>query len=146
VLWIERMLAFQVLPKLRDAAGDDELRAAFEEHLLETRRHAETVERVFEAVGSHPSPIYDPAMSSLASQHDELAEKIVSDGLRDVFHADAAARTEHLELAAYESLLGLADVVDGDVKKPLEQNRDDESQALKKVEKIASRLRKDAVS
>jgi ferritin-like metal-binding protein YciE len=140
------MLAFEVLPKLRDAVADAELRDAVQEHLLETRTHAGNVESVFEIVGSHPSSIYDPAMSALASQHDELAEKVVADGLRDVFHADSAARTEHLELAAYESVLGLVELVEGDAKKPLESNRDDEKQALAKVEKIASRLRKESAS
>ena len=138
------MLAFEVLPKLRDAVADAELGAAVEEHLLETRRHAENVESVFATVGSHPSSIYDPAMSALANQHDELAEKVVSEQLRDLFHADAAARTEHLELAAYAGLLGLADIVDGDAKKPLASNRDDEEQALKKIERIASRLREES--
>lgn len=141
------MLAFEVLPKLRDAASDDELRAAFEEHLLETRVHVERVETVFESVASHPSSIYDSTLSALAKQHDELAGKAVSDTLRDLVHADAAARTEHLELAAYEGVLGLVETLDvGDAKQPLEQNRDDERSALKKVDKIASRLRKEAPS
>ena len=73
------MLAFEVLPKLREAIVDEELRAAVEQHLRETRRHAENVERVFELVGSQPSSIYDPALSALAAQHDELAGKIVAE-------------------------------------------------------------------
>jgi ferritin-like metal-binding protein YciE len=141
------MLAFEVLPRLREAVVDEELRAIVQKHLLETRRHAENVERAFELVGSHPSSIYDPALSALAQQHDELAGKIVADPLRDVFHADAAARTEHLELAAYESVLGLVPLVDGgDAKTSLEDNRDDERKALAKVEKIAARLRKEAAA
>jgi ferritin-like metal-binding protein YciE len=139
------MLAFEVLPKLRDAVSDEELRQTVQQHLLETRRHAENVERVFDEVGSHPSSIYDPALSALASQHDELAKKIVAEPLRDVFHADAATRTEHLELAAYTAVLGLVEVVSaGGAGKPLEDNRDDEKEALGKVERIATRLREEA--
>jgi ferritin-like metal-binding protein YciE len=138
------MLAFEVLPKLRDAVADEELRAAVQEHLLETRAHVERVEQAFESLGSHPSSIYSPTTSALAAEHDELAEKVVETGLRDVWHAHAAARTEHLELAMYESVLALAQALDGDaLRSGLEENRGQEQQALAKVEKIAARLRKE---
>lgn len=137
------MLAFEALPKLRDAASDDELRAAFEEHLLETREHVARVEAAFEHLGSHPSSIYNPTLSALAAEHDELAGKIVEDRLRDVWHAHAAARTEHLELALYEGVLALAEALEagGDVGSALEESRRQEQHALETVEQIASRLR-----
>ncbi len=138
------MLAFEVLPKLRDAVSDEELRAAVQEHLLETRAHVERVEQAFEGLGSHPSSIYSPTTSALAAEHDELAEKVVEARLRDVWHAHAAARTEHLELAMYESVLALAQALDGDeLRSELEENHQQEQQALAKVEKIAARLRKE---
>jgi ferritin-like metal-binding protein YciE len=138
------MLAFEVLPKLRDAVSDEELRAAVQEHLLETRGHVERVEHAFESLGSHPSSIYSPTVSALAAEHDELADKVVEDGLRDVWHAHAAARTEHLELAMYESVLALAQALDADEPRSgLEENRGQEQQALAKVEQVAARLRKE---
>jgi ferritin-like metal-binding protein YciE len=138
------MLAFEVLPELRDAVSDDELRTAVEEHLLETRGHVERVEQTFEALGSHPSSIYSPTVSALAAEHDELAGKVVEARLRDVWHAHAAARTEHLELAMYESVLALAQAFDADgLRSGLQQNRGQEEEALAKVEQIAARLRKE---
>lgn len=142
LLWTERMLAFEVLPELRDAVSDEELRGAVEEHLLETRGHVERVEQAFESLGSHPSSIYSPTVSALVAEHDELAGKVVEDRLRDVWHAHAAARTEHLELALYESVLALAQALDADEPRSgLEENRDQERQALETVEVIARRLR-----
>jgi ferritin-like metal-binding protein YciE len=136
------MLAFEVLPELRDTVSDDELRGAVEEHLLETRGHVGRVEQAFESLGSHPSSIYSPTLSALVSEHDELAGKVVEDRLRDVWHAHAAARTEHLELAMYESVLPLAQVLDADeLRSGLEENRAQERRALETVEQIAARLR-----
>jgi ferritin-like metal-binding protein YciE len=136
------MLAFEVLPKLRDAVADEELRAAVEEHLLETRGHVERVEGAFESLGSHPSSIYSPTVSALVAEHDELAGKVVEDRLRDVWHAHAAARTEHLELAMYESVIALSQALDADEPRSgLEENRGQERHALEQVEQIASRLR-----
>jgi ferritin-like metal-binding protein YciE len=138
------MLAFEVLPKLRDTVADEELRGAVEEHLLETRGHVERVEQAFESLGSHPSSIYSPTVSALVAEHDELAGKVVEDRLRDVWHAHAAARTEHLELAMYESVLALAQALDADeLRSGLEENRNQERQALETVEQIAGRLRKE---
>jgi ferritin-like metal-binding protein YciE len=144
LLWAERMLAFEVLPKLRGAVSDDELRGAVQEHLLETRGHVDRVEQAFETVGSHPSSIYSPTVSALVAEHDELAGKVVEARLRDVWHAHAAARTEHLELAMYESVLALAEALDaGELRFGLEENREQEQQALAKVEHIAARLRQE---
>ncbi len=138
------MLAFEVLPELRDAVSDDELRAAVEEHLLQTRGHVERVEQAFEALGSHPSSIYSPTLSALIAEHDELAGKVVEARLRDVWHAHAAARTEHLELAMYESVLALARAFDADgLRRGLQENRGQEEEALAKVEQIAARLRQE---
>lgn len=138
------MLAFEALPKLRDAASNEELRDAFEQHLLETRTHVERVEAAFESLGAHPSSIYNPTLSALLAEHDELAGKVVEDRLRDVWHAHAAARTEHLELAIYESVLPLAETLGADdARSALEENREQEEHALETVEKIADGIRKE---
>jgi ferritin-like metal-binding protein YciE len=138
------MLAFEALPKLRDASSNADLRDAFEQHLLETRGHVERVEAAFERVGAHPSSIYNPTVSALLAEHDELAGKVVEERLRDVWHAHAAARTEHVELAIYESVLALAEALDADdVRSALEENRKQEQHALDTVEKIAAEIRQE---
>src|SRR5450432_1873050 len=44
----------KALPKMAKAATDDDLREAFESHLLETEGHVQKVERVFELFGQKP--------------------------------------------------------------------------------------------
>jgi ferritin-like metal-binding protein YciE len=144
-LWLERMLAFEVLPQLAREAQSESLAHAFEEHLEQTRGHATRVEEVFRAVSGESSSSLDPAAKRLFEHHDELAQKIVEPLLRDVFHAAAAAKTEHYELAGYETLIELGNALGVDVG-PLEQNRDEDAQALEQVESIGARLGREAGS
>ena len=46
MLWIERQLADDVLPRLREQAHAPHLRAGFDRHLLETEAHVSTVRDV----------------------------------------------------------------------------------------------------
>src|SRR5438552_16181637 len=41
----------KALPKMAKTSSSDELRSAFEEHLEQTKTHAERIERVFELLG-----------------------------------------------------------------------------------------------
>ncbi|HSP72776.1 MAG TPA: DUF892 family protein, partial [Gaiellaceae bacterium] len=73
--------------------------------------------------------------------HDELAGSIVDPVLRDVFHAAAAAKTEHAAIAAYTTLIALAEALElPDAVRLLERNRDEDAEALDRVERAAERL------
>jgi ferritin-like metal-binding protein YciE len=136
VLWVERMLAFEALPKLIEEIRDGDLKAALEEHLDQTRYHAARVEEAFRKAGAEPASARSAALAGALDQHDE--QQVKEPTLRDYFHAVGAARTEHLELGLYDALLPLA----GDeAESLLEQNRKDEEAALGRLVKIAARLR-----
>jgi ferritin-like metal-binding protein YciE len=135
LLWVERTLEFEALPKLIDEVRDGELRTALEEHLAQTKAHASRVEEVFRAAGAEPTAARSAALASALEQHD--AQDAKEPTLRDVFHASGAARTEHLELGLYDALLLLAE---GEAASLLMENRKDEEDALKRVGKIAERL------
>jgi ferritin-like metal-binding protein YciE len=142
-LWIERVLAFEVLPQLRREADSEWLVEPFDAHLEETRVHAERLEGVFVQLGAEPTSAISTPLEGLRRQHDDNVGKIVEPRLRDIFLAGAAAKTEHLELALYASLIQLAPTlgVDGGQLGPLEQNRREEAHALEKVEAAAAKLR-----
>jgi len=144
MLWTERTLAFEVLPKLHGAVRSQKLADVVAEHLAQTKDHAARVEQVFRAVNAEPSSNLDAAAEKLAQQHDELAEKIVDERLADAFHAIAGTATEHHELAAYDALLALGRALDlGDARALLERNRKEEEQALDKLEQELERLVKE---
>ena len=134
-----------MLPQLQQEADSEWLAEPFAEHLEETRAHAARVEEVFLQLGAEPTSAISTPLEGLRRQHDDNVEKLVEPRLRDIFLAGAAAKTEHLELALYESLIQLAPAlaVDGgelDVG-PLEQNRREEAHALEAVEQAAAKLR-----
>jgi ferritin-like metal-binding protein YciE len=134
------MLVFEVLPQLRKEIDSEWLATPVSEHLEQTREHAARLERVFLQLGAEPSSAASPPFEGLRRQHDELAQKLTEPRLRDIFLAGAAAKTEHLEIAIYSSLLVLARELDVDAS-PLEENLREEEQALKQVQKAAERLR-----
>jgi ferritin-like metal-binding protein YciE len=134
MLWTERMLAFEGLPRLRRDVTAEGLAHAVDEHLEQTREHAARIEEVFRAAGAEPSSNFSPPAEKLGEHRGELAENVPDDRVKDALNAAAAAATEHLEIAMYDALLELAAGLDlGDARKLLEQNRGEEEQALERL-------------
>jgi ferritin-like metal-binding protein YciE len=131
-----------VLPELHESVESEGLAAAVEEHLEQTREHGPRLEKVFRALGAEPSSNLSPPVEKLAEHHDELAGTVKHHRLADVFHATAAAATEHHELAVYDALLTLAPAVElpDDMRGLLEQNRAEEAEALGRVQRERDRL------
>jgi ferritin-like metal-binding protein YciE len=141
LLWVERTLAFEVLPTLQKEVKSQSLADAIAEHLEQTRRHVDRVEHAFRTVDAEPTSGRNEAMAALAGQHDETAGDVVEPDLKDLFHADAAIHTEHLELAGYEAAITLARALGArEAADLLEQNRSEEEQALKLLRGHAERL------
>jgi ferritin-like metal-binding protein YciE len=139
---VERTLSFEVLPKLQRAVVSEGLASAVAEHLEQTKEHAGRLEQVFRALEAEPSSNLSPPVEQLARHHDELSDSFTDDRLADVFHAFAAATTEHHELASYDTLLALAPAVElaDDARACLERNRGEEEEALQRLESELERL------
>jgi ferritin-like metal-binding protein YciE len=131
-----------VLPKLHAAVQGEGLASTVAEHLEQTREHGPRLEEVFRAVDAEPSSNLCPPVEKLAQHHDELAESLADERLADVFHAAAAATTEHHELAAYGTLLALAPALEltDEARGLLERNRAEEAEALRRLEAELERL------
>jgi len=131
LLWIERTLEHEVLPKAIGEVADEELRQALSDHLDETREHVRRVERAFLAAEAEPAAARTEV---LAPQQRDVKEPT----LAALAHAGEAARIEHLEIALYDAVIGLAPAKAADL---LEQNRKEEESALAVIERQAKRLR-----
>ena len=141
LLWIERTLFFEVLPKVHDDAHAPALQTLLTEHRGETRTHCVRVEEALRAAGVEPAAAGSPPLAKLAEQHDEDAQQVTHPVLRDVFHCAGAARTEHYELACYDPAIQLArELGHKECARLLEQNRGEDTDALKKIEKLAAKL------
>ena len=140
ILYVERALAEETLPKLIDEVQDEEFRTGLEHHLEETRQHVNNVERVFELCGEEPHAEKCVGFEGLKQEHDKRVEES-SRALIDIVDLGAAARTENYEIAAYEGLRRMAKAMGEDrAVDLLDKNLKQEKEALREVEKIATRV------
>jgi ferritin-like metal-binding protein YciE len=132
-------VADEVLPKLISEVQDDEFTTALEEHLAQARRHV-NVEKVFAELGESPQAERCIDFEGLKAEHDKLLQE-TSHELVDAVDLGAAARTENYEIAAYEGLRRMAKAM-GEERSVelLDANLKDEKDALRLVEKIATRV------
>ena len=140
ILYVERKLTAETLPKLIGEVQDDEFRAGLEKHLEETRQHVRNVEQVFEELGEEPQVERCVGFEGLAAEHDQLLEEASPD-LIDLVDLGAAARTENYEIAAYEGLRRMAKALGEDRSvELLDENLKQEKETLREVEKFATRV------
>ena len=129
----------QALPKLAQAASNQELRNAFEHHLDETRDHVQRLEDIFGQLGISRSGETCEAMRGLIKEGEKT---IAIDGdptAKDAALIASAQRVEHYEIAAYGTARTLADELDyNDAQDLLDQTLDEEANADKLLTKIAT--------
>jgi ferritin-like metal-binding protein YciE len=141
LLWIERKLFFEIIPAVHDGAQAPELQQALTAHREETRLHCVRVEEATRSIGAEPAAAASPPLDKLKEVHEEHAQQITHRVLRDVFHCAGVVRTEHYELACYDPAIQLARELGHKVcARRLEQNRGEDADALKRIEKLASKL------
>jgi len=145
ILFVEKKLAEEALPRLIDEVQDQEFQKGLQKHLEQTRRHVSNVEKVFKAMGEPAEAEECVGFEGLKSEHDQLVNES-SPELVDLVDLGAAARTEHYEIAAYEGLMRMARALgETAAVAPLEQNLKDEKMTLREIEKLTTRLSKEQV-
>ena len=143
ILYVERKLADEVLPKLIGEVTDD--RNALQEHLGQTKGHVQNLVKVFEELDETPHAEKCLGFEGLKSEHEKLIEEASSD-LVDPIDLGAAARTENYEIAAYEGLRRMAKAMGEErAVELLDANLAEEKEALRLVEKISTRISKESV-
>lgn len=141
VLYVERSLV-ETLPQLADEATHRPLQTALRKHHKETEQHARNVEAAFEAIGRAPTAERSQGFDGIRAEHDEfVSDRRASSAMLDLHLTGAATRTEHYEIAAYTSLVTMADAL-GEKKAAalLRKNLRQERAALKRVSDIAAKL------
>lgn len=129
----------QALPKMAQAAGNDELREAFRNHLEETRGHLKRVEEALGELGvAHPTEVCK-GMQGLIAEGEEMIQMPGDPVAKDAGLIAAAQRVEHYEIAGYGTARQLADDCGFDgIKDLMDQTLDEESAADKLLTKIAT--------
>jgi ferritin-like metal-binding protein YciE len=146
MLFTEQKLADEVLPQLSKEVQNPQLRQGIDAHLQQTRDHARNIERAFELMGEQAKPQQSPALQGLKQSHDQMAQNIQRNELRDFFDAEAAAKTEHLEIAAYKGLIAMAQQMgQSEVQQLLQTNCTQEEQTLQRLDDMSQQLCQEAV-
>jgi len=101
--YAENQLA-KALPKMARAATHDDLREAFETHLLETEGHVQRVERVFELFRKKPRSKKCPAIVGIIKEANEIASENKKSPTINAALIFAAQKGEHYEIASYGGL------------------------------------------
>jgi ferritin-like metal-binding protein YciE len=89
------------LPKMADAAHNQSLKAAFQQHLRETENQVHRLERVFQSLGRDAERKTCDAMKGLISEGSEMISAEGDPDIKDAALIAAAQRVEHYEIAAY---------------------------------------------
>ena len=132
--WSENHL-IKCLPVLIDAAGDERLSQALQDHREETKLHAERLEQVFELVGRDIVAQKCAAMEGLAISGENMISTTASGSIaRDTGIIMSCVKVENFETTCYNGMitlaqqLGLADAVE-----LLQQNLQEEVEAGAKL-------------
>jgi ferritin-like metal-binding protein YciE len=96
----ERRL-IKALPKMAKAAHSEQLRQGFEDHLEQTKHHAERLEQIFEKCNVRASRKKCHAMVGLIEEGEELMDENAEPEVLDAGLICAAQKVEHYEIAGY---------------------------------------------
>lgn len=144
LLWVELTLADDILPELAERVRAVDLRWALERHRHETEAHAKNLRRVLSLLEESSDPEPSVAFAGLREEYEGGLKLIDGDrtDVLDLFHADAIARTEHLEIAAYSGLVHMAQALGAQREAVLllRENLEQEEHALEQAEHALAKL------
>jgi ferritin-like metal-binding protein YciE len=131
----------KALPKMAKAAGNAQLKSAFEQHLTETKGQINRLDRVFKQLGKSPQRESCEAMKGLITEGEEMVDAKGDAAVKDAALIAAAQRVEHYEMAGYGTARSLAQQIGrSDVANLLQETLDEEGATDKKLTQIAESL------
>ncbi|ALR32524.1 rubrerythrin family protein [Chryseobacterium sp. IHB B 17019] len=97
------------LEKMQDAATTEELKEAFEDHQLQTKKHISRLEKVFKLIDETPAKKECEAIKGIIKEGEEVIKSTEEGSMtRDAALIIAAQKVEHYEIATYGGLAQLA--------------------------------------
>ncbi|MGK6344206.1 ferritin-like domain-containing protein [Chryseobacterium sp. DT-3] len=97
------------LEKMQEAATTEELKEAFEDHQLQTKKHVSRLEKVFKLIDETPAKKECEAIKGIIKEGEEVIKSTEEGSMtRDAALIIAAQKVEHYEIATYGGLAQLA--------------------------------------
>jgi ferritin-like metal-binding protein YciE len=120
------------------AATNKSLVAGFQEHLEQTKQHAQRLEQI---LSSHQATVRGPkckGMEGIVAEGAEMIEEEADDEVKDAGLIAAAQRVEHYEMAGYGTARTYAELLgDKEGAKLLALTLDEEKQTDQKLSQLA---------
>lgn len=131
------------LPKMAKAVNSDQLRAAFEKHVEETKGQVDRLKQVFKLIEQSPKGKTCPAILGLVEEGEEVMEDFEDSPALDAGLLSGAQAVEHYEMARYGTLVAWAEQLGmKEAATLLQQTLDEE----KKTDALLSKLAASAVN
>jgi ferritin-like metal-binding protein YciE len=128
----------KALPKMAKGASSERLRAAFEEHLEQTKGHVDRLEKIFSLIDKAARAEHCKAMEGLIEEGSDLLEEEGSPMVKDAALIGSAQRVEHYEIAAYGTIRTLAELLGkNDAVELLQATLDEEKETDQKLTELA---------
>jgi ferritin-like metal-binding protein YciE len=128
----------RALPKMAKNAQSPDLQRAFQEHLKQTERQAERIERIFTEMGGSPRGKKCVGMEGLIEEGNELLQEKAEPEVLDAGLIAAAQKVEHYEISGYGTARAWAERLGYDkAARLLQETLDEESMANEKLNQIA---------
>ncbi|WP_374442938.1 ferritin-like domain-containing protein [Epilithonimonas sp.] len=108
ILFAENAIV-DALEKMQEAATTEELKDAFEDHQLQTKKHISRLEKVFKLLNKQPEKKECKAIVGIIKEGEDIIKSTEEGSMtRDVGLIIAAQKVEHYEIATYGGLVQLA--------------------------------------
>ena len=128
----------KALPKMAKNADSPDLQRAFQDHLGQTEKHVERIERIFSDLGGSPRGKKCVGMEGLIEEGGELLKEDVEPDVLDAGLIAAAQKVEHYEIAGYGTARASANKLGySNAANLLQDTLDEESMANEKLTQLA---------
>lgn len=128
----------KALPKMAKNAQASDLQRAFQDHLKQTEKQAERIERIFSDLEGSPRGKKCVGMEGLVAEGDEIMKEAAEPEAMDAGLIAAAQKVEHYEIAGYGTARAWARHLGyNEAAKLLDQTLEEESMANELLTRIA---------
>jgi len=135
----------KALPKMANAASSDELREGFEEHLEQTRQHAQRLKQIFESLGEDAKGEKCRGMEGLIKEGSKVINEDMEEPVKDAALISAAQRVEHYEIAGYGTVRTWASQMQhAEAVSLLDQTLSEEKETDQKLTQLAENINLEA--
>ena len=130
----------KALPKMIDKATNRDLSTGLKNHLEETRKQIERLDKVFQKLGKEPSGTKCPAIDGIIDEAEDVAGEVEDKAVLDAALVASAQAVEHYEMCRYGTLIAWAEKLGhDDIVRFLTTNLNEEKAANTKLNTIAMR-------